>query len=214
MHQRKANPYTEGSRELFDLAGQGRVDVFFPRRRADRRRGEHQPRRDRRLSRRPTRAFRIVRLRVHVLRRESARSFSARSTRSACSVPKVDFISAPGWSPPEVWRRGGPQALVTGPGDLRVGQGTSAVSASQSVHPGTTAGGSSRAHRLRLRLEGPDARERRLPSSETWNSSCYVGPVARQDRRELSGVRAAGVEGLAVVRPAQRAMHGRAPARQ
>src|SRR5258706_12873180 len=29
MHQRKANPYTEGSRELFDLAGQGRVDVFF-----------------------------------------------------------------------------------------------------------------------------------------------------------------------------------------
>src|SRR5687767_8364813 len=29
-------------------------------------------------------------------------------------VPKVDFISAPGWSPPDVWRRGGPQALVTG----------------------------------------------------------------------------------------------------
>jgi glutaconate CoA-transferase, subunit B len=25
----KANPFTEGSRELFDLAGQGRIDVFF-----------------------------------------------------------------------------------------------------------------------------------------------------------------------------------------
>src|SRR5688500_19461707 len=29
MHQRKSNPFTEGSRELFDLAGQGRIDVFF-----------------------------------------------------------------------------------------------------------------------------------------------------------------------------------------
>lgn len=30
FHQRrKGNPFTEGSRELFDLAGQGRIDVFF-----------------------------------------------------------------------------------------------------------------------------------------------------------------------------------------
>jgi glutaconate CoA-transferase subunit B len=29
-------------------------------------------------------------------------------------VPKVEFISAPGWSPPEVQRRGGPVALLTG----------------------------------------------------------------------------------------------------
>jgi len=30
LHQRRrANPFTEGSRELFDLAGQGRIDVFF-----------------------------------------------------------------------------------------------------------------------------------------------------------------------------------------
>jgi glutaconate CoA-transferase, subunit B len=29
LHKRKANPFTEGSRELFDLAGQGRIDVFF-----------------------------------------------------------------------------------------------------------------------------------------------------------------------------------------
>ena len=29
LHKRRANPFTEGSRELFDLAGQGRIDVFF-----------------------------------------------------------------------------------------------------------------------------------------------------------------------------------------
>jgi glutaconate CoA-transferase, subunit B len=29
QQKRKANPFTEGSRELFDLAGQGRIDVFF-----------------------------------------------------------------------------------------------------------------------------------------------------------------------------------------
>ena len=29
LHKRKGNPFSEGSRELFDLAGQGRLDVFF-----------------------------------------------------------------------------------------------------------------------------------------------------------------------------------------
>jgi glutaconate CoA-transferase subunit B len=29
-------------------------------------------------------------------------------------VKKVDYVSAPGWSPPEVERRGGPAALLTG----------------------------------------------------------------------------------------------------
>ena len=29
LQKRKGNPFTEGSRELFDLAGQGRIDVFF-----------------------------------------------------------------------------------------------------------------------------------------------------------------------------------------
>lgn len=29
-------------------------------------------------------------------------------------VPKVEFVSAPGWSPPGVQRRGGPVALLTG----------------------------------------------------------------------------------------------------
>jgi len=29
LHRPQGNPFTEGSRELFDLAGQGRVDLFF-----------------------------------------------------------------------------------------------------------------------------------------------------------------------------------------
>jgi glutaconate CoA-transferase, subunit B len=29
LHKRHGNPFTEGSRELFDLAGQGRIDYFF-----------------------------------------------------------------------------------------------------------------------------------------------------------------------------------------
>lgn len=29
LQKREGNPFTEGSRELFDLAGQGRIDVFF-----------------------------------------------------------------------------------------------------------------------------------------------------------------------------------------
>jgi glutaconate CoA-transferase, subunit B len=29
LHKRAGNPFSEGSRELFDLAGQGRIDVFF-----------------------------------------------------------------------------------------------------------------------------------------------------------------------------------------
>jgi glutaconate CoA-transferase subunit B len=29
LQKRQGNPFTEGSRELFDLAGQGRIDVFF-----------------------------------------------------------------------------------------------------------------------------------------------------------------------------------------
>ncbi|MDH4192050.1 MAG: CoA synthetase, partial [Betaproteobacteria bacterium] len=29
LHKRRGNPFTDGSRELFDLAGQGRIDLFF-----------------------------------------------------------------------------------------------------------------------------------------------------------------------------------------
>ena len=52
-------------------------------------------------------------------------------------VPKVDFISAPGWSPPEVERRGGPQALLTGKA-LFLWQKETRRFRLESVHPGST----------------------------------------------------------------------------
>jgi glutaconate CoA-transferase subunit B len=104
--------FTEGGRELFDCAGEGRVDVFF-------------------LSgvqidgggninlvgtgdyERPTQRFAgsfgsaylyFVVPRVILFRTEHSRR---------TLVPKVDFVSAPGTSPPNVYRPGGPIALIT-----------------------------------------------------------------------------------------------------
>lgn len=108
LQKRKGNPFTEGSRELFDLAGQGRIDVFFlGGAQID---GEAN---------------------INLVQAEGKRfpgSFgSAFMYFAACRtilfreehskrvlVPRVDFISAPGSSPPGVERRGGPQALLTG----------------------------------------------------------------------------------------------------
>ena len=53
-------------------------------------------------------------------------------------VPKVEFISAPGWSPPGVQRRGGPQALLTGKA-LFAWQPAQRRFLLQSVHPAHTA---------------------------------------------------------------------------
>ena len=106
------NLFTDGGRELFDAAGQGRIDVFF-------------------LSgvqidgsgsinlvaigdyAHPTMRFPgsfgsaylyFVVPRVILFRTEHSRR---------TLVPKVDFVSAPGTSPPRVYRPGGPAALVT-----------------------------------------------------------------------------------------------------
>ena len=116
LGSRKHSPFVNGSTELFDCAGQGRIDAFFlsggqidgganinlvgvgdiaayPKAKA-----------------RFPGSFGSAYLyflvpRVILFREEHSR-------RSL--VPKVDFISAPGVSPPEVYRPGGPVALVTG----------------------------------------------------------------------------------------------------
>jgi glutaconate CoA-transferase subunit B len=54
-------------------------------------------------------------------------------------VPRVEFVSAPGWSPPEIERRGGPQALLTGKA-LFLWQKDKRRFLLQSVHPGSSAG--------------------------------------------------------------------------
>jgi glutaconate CoA-transferase, subunit B len=108
LHQRKGNPFTEGSRELFDLAGQGRIDVFFlGGAQID---GEANINLVRAENKRFPGSFGSAFMyftakRVILFREEH-------SPRTL--VKRVDFVSAPGWSPPEVERPGGPVALLTG----------------------------------------------------------------------------------------------------
>jgi glutaconate CoA-transferase subunit B len=108
LHKRKGNPFSEGSRELFDLAGQGRIDVFFL--------GGAQIDGEANLN--------LVRAGDHrfpgsfgssYLYFTAKRVILFREEHSArVLVKKVDFVSAPGSSPPEVERPGGPVALLTG----------------------------------------------------------------------------------------------------
>ena len=132
LHRRHGNPFTEGSRELFDLAGQGRIDVFFlGGAQID---GEANinlvEAEGKRFPGSFGSAFMYFAARRTILFREE------HSPRVL--VPRVDFVSAPGWSPPGVWRRGGPQALVTGKA-LFVWQPEARRFRLQSVHPGVSA---------------------------------------------------------------------------
>ena len=113
LGSRRYNSFTEGARELFDCAAEGRIDAFFlsggqidesaninlvgigdPARPKVRFPGSFGS------------AYLYFLVPKIVLFREE------HSRRSL--VPKVDFISAPGLSPPNVYRRGGPKVLVTG----------------------------------------------------------------------------------------------------
>src|SRR5258706_1188861 len=107
LQKKRGNPFTQGSRELFDLAGQGRIAVFFLRRaQIDGEANINLVRAEgRRFPGSFGSAFMYFTCRTILFREEHSRRVL---------VPKVEFISAPGWSPPEVQRRGGPVALVTG----------------------------------------------------------------------------------------------------
>ena len=132
LHKRVGNPFTEGSRELFDLAGQGRIDVFFlGGAQID---GEANINLVQAEGKRFPGSFGSAFMyfaagRTILFREEHSRRVL---------VPKVDFISAPGWSAPEVERRGGPQALLTGKA-LFSWQPDMRRFRLESVHPGVTA---------------------------------------------------------------------------
>ncbi len=113
LHKHSGNPFTEGTRELFDLTGQGRIDLFFL--------GGGQidgqaninligtgewPGRGVRFPGSFGSAFMYLMTPRTILFREE------HSPRVL--VPRVDIVSAPGVSAPEVFRRGTAQALVTG----------------------------------------------------------------------------------------------------
>jgi glutaconate CoA-transferase subunit B len=132
LQKRSGNPFTEGSRELFDLAGQGRIDVFFlGGAQID---GEANinlvEAEGRRFPGSFGSAFMYFSARRTILFREE------HSPRVL--VEKVDFVSAPGWSPPEVERRGGPAALLTGKALFRW-QAETRKFLLDSVHPGGNA---------------------------------------------------------------------------
>jgi len=107
LHKRAGNPFTEGSRELFDLAGQGRIDYFFlGGAQIDGEANINLVRAEgRRFPGSFGSAFMYFTCRTILFREEHS---------PRVLVPKVEFISAPGWSAPEVVRRGGPVALLTG----------------------------------------------------------------------------------------------------
>ncbi len=113
LHKRSGNPFTEGSRELFDLTGQGRIDLFFL--------GGGQidgqaninligtgdwPGQGVRFPGSFGSAFMYFMTPRTILFREE------HSPRVL--VDRVEHISAPGLSAPGVFRRGTAQALLTG----------------------------------------------------------------------------------------------------
>ena len=115
LGSRTHSSFTDGGRELFDCAGQGRIDAFFLS--GGQIDGEANinlvgvgdiagyPRASARFPGSFGSAYLYyVVPRVILFHQEH-------SPRTL--VPKVDFVSAPGISPPDVYRPGGPHALVT-----------------------------------------------------------------------------------------------------
>jgi glutaconate CoA-transferase, subunit B len=136
LGSRKHNFFTSGGGELFDLAAQGRIDAFFL--------GGGQidgqaninlvgtggyPGRDVRWPGSFGSAYLYFLVPKVILFREE-------HTRRVF-VPKVDFVSAPGTSEENVFRPGGPCALVTSLGLFSFDRGERRFRL-ESVHPGHT----------------------------------------------------------------------------
>ena len=122
QQRRAANPFTEGSRELFDLAGQGRIDTFFlGGAQIDGSAAINLVRADgKRFPGSFGSAFMYPMVPGTILFREE------HSRRTL--VPKVEFVSA----------RGNPRALLTGKA-LFAWQKDRQRFRLESVHPGSTA---------------------------------------------------------------------------
>ena len=106
------NPFTDGGRELFDCAGQGRIDTFFlggvqidGKANINLVGTGNYPTMDRRFPGSFGSAYMYFVVPKVIL-------FRPEHTRRVF-VPKVDFISAPGTSEEDVYRPGGPYALVS-----------------------------------------------------------------------------------------------------
>jgi glutaconate CoA-transferase subunit B len=134
LQSRKHNFFTDGARELFDCAGQGRIDVFFlSGGEIDGQGnvnlveiGEHGHPKVRFPGSFGSAHLYYVVPKVILFRTEHSRR---------TLVPKVSFISAPGMSAGNVYRPGGPIALVTNRCLFSFADGRFMLA---SVHPGHT----------------------------------------------------------------------------
>lgn len=136
LHKRSGNPFTEGTRELFDLTGQGRIDLFFL--------GGGQIDGSANLNLVGTGEWPGMGVRFPGSFGSAFMYFMTPRTilfreehTPRVFVEKVDNISAPGVSPPGVFRRGTAQALVTGRCVFRFHSDRARFSL-ESVHPGET----------------------------------------------------------------------------
>ena len=126
--------WTDGARELFDCAGQGRIDVFFlSGGQIDGQGninlveiGEHAHPKVRFPGSYGSAYLYYVVPKVILFRTEHSRR---------TLVPEVDFVSAPGSNAPNVFRAGGPIALVTNRCLFSFANGRFRL---ESVHPGHT----------------------------------------------------------------------------
>ena len=112
LGSRRHTSFTDGSRELFDCAAQGRIDAFFlggaqidARANINLNAIGGYPRSKVRFPGAFGSAF------LYFVVPNVFLFTLSHGTRVL--VPRVDFISAPGTSPPGVWRPGGPRALFT-----------------------------------------------------------------------------------------------------
>jgi len=134
LQSRKHNFWTDGARELFDCAGQGRIDVFFlSGGQIDGQgnvnlvsTGDYEHPKVRFSGSFGSAYLYYVVPKVILFRTEHSRH---------TLMPKVDFISAPGVSGSNVYRPGGPIALVTNRCLFSFADGHFTLA---SVHPGHT----------------------------------------------------------------------------
>ncbi len=134
LQSRKHNFFTDGARELFDCAGQGRIDVFFlSGGQIDGAgnvnlvsTGDYEHPKVRFPGSFGSAYLYYVVPKVILFRTEHSRR---------TLVPRVDFISAPGASKSNVYRPGGPIALVTNRCLFDFADGRFRLA---SVHPGHT----------------------------------------------------------------------------
>jgi glutaconate CoA-transferase, subunit B len=136
LHRQTGNPFTAGTRELFDLAGQGRIDLFFL--------GGGQIDGQANINLIGTGDWPGTTVRfpgsfgAPFMYLMVPRTILFREEHSRrVLVPRVDIISAPGLSPPGVFRRGHAQALVTGRCVFSFNPDAGRFSL-RSVHPGET----------------------------------------------------------------------------